>query len=541
MSDGEDYLQEGWEPRSVTVPRLRSILVTHNVDFPSTAKKPQLVMLVEDHVLSQAPKLRAQRDKAKRSSFGIVNAGSAEDKPGWDDHDLRPPPSVRRSKSPRKSSARPKPEDEELEPPMTSPRKRAVRSSSRQLSHADDNERDETELMGSVRRSRRTITPQIKAEPVDEEPFAHDEEDSVFTDDNPFQGKSSPPQVKTPSNRRRTTGGDSVRSTKSSRRRTDDYHFEDPNPTTTRSFGVPMPSRRLPSPEMLVEPEEEFTPEAQLELEEAARQGEITLRPQRVSSTPARRGSIKTPLLVLFLSLLGAYLAWYRQEKIAVGYCGLGRPANSMLPPDFPVPDQLLPIVEPQCEDCPSHAYCYADYSARCEPGFILRPHPLSLGGLVPPPSCEPDGEKARRVKAVADRAVDELRERRAKFECGELVDEEGQQVDSPAIAEEELKESVSKKRSKRLNDDEFNDLWAAAIGEVTKREEVVVETAVEAAAEAAAETPESATVTTERPIPRPFQTDAYRRPLSLAFHSAAPLGDKSGSDWQDIESLLDF
>jgi hypothetical protein len=188
MSDGDDYLQEGFDPRAVTVPRLRSILVTHNVDYPGTAKKSQLVALVEDHVLSQAPKLRAQKERAKRSSFGIVNAGSAEDIPGWADQDLRPPPSVRRSRSPRKVSQKVKAEEDEIEPStFVSPRKRAVRSTSRQLSHTEDSV--EPEPFGSVRRSRRAVTPQIKHELVDEDtPLGADE--SVFTDDNPFQGKA---------------------------------------------------------------------------------------------------------------------------------------------------------------------------------------------------------------------------------------------------------------------------------------------------------------------------------------------------------------
>ena len=47
MADMEDYLEEGFDPRSVTVPRLRSILVTHNVEYPATAKKAQLVELVK--------------------------------------------------------------------------------------------------------------------------------------------------------------------------------------------------------------------------------------------------------------------------------------------------------------------------------------------------------------------------------------------------------------------------------------------------------------------------------------------------------------
>ncbi|KAH7328880.1 Man1-Src1p-C-terminal domain-containing protein [Stachybotrys elegans] len=487
MSDADDYLQEGFDPRTVTVPRLRSILVTHNVEYPATAKKPQLVALVTDHVLSQAPKLRAQREKAKRSSFGIVNAGSAEDIPGWADHDLRPTPgTAKRSKSPRKTSTRIKTEevDDRMPPALSSPTKRASRSASRQLSHFDDQE--DVVVPQSARRSRRTITPQIKPDPeppvqyededtTDEETPVPDHDESVFTDDNPFQGGGSP-NLKTPTNRRRTAGGESTtKRSRSARRRTDGYQ----EPRTPRLSDGPALRPQYQTPEGVVEPGEEFTPDEQLELEEAASKGEVTIVPRKQPNLPRRRAGLKTPLLVLFVTLLGAYMAWYRQEKIAVGYCGLGRPANSIIPPEIPVPDVILPFIEPQCEQCPSHAaYCYEDFSVRCEPDFILKQHPLSLGGLIPlPPSCEPDGEKARRVKAVADKAVEELRERRAKFECGDAIDEEGTVPDTPTMAEEELKQTVSKKRSKRMNSDEFDDLWIAAIGEVTSREEVVVAT----------------------------------------------------------------
>ncbi|KAF5010384.1 hypothetical protein FDECE_3463 [Fusarium decemcellulare] len=477
MADVEDYLEEGFDPHRVTIPRLRSILVTHNVEYPATAKKAQLVELVENHVLSQAPKLRAQRARAKRSSMGIVNAGSAEDNGTWDDYDLPPPStSTRRSRSPRKASTRIKHEDDVLATPAPvtrSPSKRSTRSVSRALSHADEHDAEDYDATRSTRRTRRTVTPHIKPEPVDE-PALPDNEDSVFTYDNPFQSGSSPPQ-KTPTNRRRTTGGDTIKRPKSSsRRRTDGYDDEYAEPVDH-----PTPKYRQPNPELL-EPGEEFTPDEQLELEDAASRGEAEIEPRKPAGQVSRKGGFGAPLFVLFMALLGAYLTWYRQEKIAVGYCGLGRAAKSLVPPEVPVPDVLLPYVEPQCEPCPQHAYCFEDFSTRCDPGFLLKPHPLSLGGLVPlPPSCEPDGEKARRVKAVADKAVEELRERRAKYECGELVTEDGQKQDSPAIPEQELKETVSRKRSKRLNEDEFDKLWAAAIDEVTAREEVeVVETA---------------------------------------------------------------
>ncbi|KAL2212678.1 hypothetical protein CC79DRAFT_439864 [Sarocladium strictum] len=471
MADIEDYLQEGWNPNSVTIPKLRSILVTHNVDYPSTAKKAQLVQLVTDEVLPQAGRLRAQRARAHRTSFGIVNAGSAEDDSRWADE---PPTPARRSKTPRKSSARVKVEEEEPALSVARPTsKRASRSVSRALSHTDERESVEPEMAkGSRRSSRRTVTPQIKAESEEES----EGDGNPFSDDNPFQSGSSPPTVKTPTSRRRTGGEEIFQSSRSARRRTDGYT----EPSSSRkSFGHTAREERSESPEDELEPGEEFTPDEQLELEVAASKGESSALARQPRRQPGRKTSLTLPMFVLLTALMGAYATWYRQEKLAVGYCGVGRPVQPLIPSDVPVPDALVPLFEPQCEPCPSHAYCYADMSVRCESDFVLQPHPLSLGGLVPlPPTCEPDGEKVRRVQAVADKAVEELRERRAKFECGDLVDEEGHQADSPAIDEEELKASVSQKRSKRLNSDEFEELWAAAIGEVTKREEIeVIET----------------------------------------------------------------
>ncbi|KAL7936164.1 Man1-Src1p-C-terminal domain-containing protein [Trichoderma chlorosporum] len=542
MADTDDYLQDGFDPRSVTVPRLRSILVTHNVEYPATAKKTQLVELVEQYVLPQVPKLRAQRARAKRSSMGIVNAGSPEDNGRWDDYELEPTPvsKPRRSASPRKASTRIKREEEAAPAPLKNQTKRTSRSASRtvsrQPSHYEEDEAEapQYEEPKPTRRSgsRRAATPKVKDEPEQEgeetpisshyapspygntsyattSPFtdqntpyatanatpftatpyfnapqsaaprsavAYEEEESVFSDDNPFQRGS--PAIKTPSRRRFE---EFARGEKPVRRRPEEFieplAIERPS-AAVRSHELSARKARHQSPDFSVDAGEEFTPDAQLELEEAARRGETTIVPRR-HSKPARRTNLKTPFFVLFVSLLGVYLAWYRQEKIAVGYCGLGRPATQIIPDDVPVPDALIPFVEPQCEPCPSHAYCYEDFSVRCHSDFVLKPHPLSFGGLVPlPPTCEPDGEKARRVQAVADRAIEELRQRRAKFECGELVDESGAKVDSPAIAEEELKSTVSRKRNKRLNSDEFEDLWVAAIGEITTREEVIVEIA---------------------------------------------------------------
>ncbi|KAK5652578.1 hypothetical protein OQA88_10339 [Cercophora sp. LCS_1] len=515
MSDSEsvDYLQDGFDPRSLTVPRLRSILVTHNVQYPATAKKSQLVDLFVEQVVPQSKKYLDIRARAKRSSMGIVDADSQSTNTDFDLESMPPPPSSSRARSPRKTTrVKRESEDPEAAPVSVreSPRKRQSRSASAQLAPTSDTD-TAPDLDGSrsVRISRRT-TPAPKLEPPEEEPFFKrtPETEDVFSSENPFQsGGSSPPAVvKTPSNRRKTTGMDSVRQRRTtpstSRRRTDGPSFdaddEDAQTLVSRSFEIPVSRinpRKSPQPQLkYVEAGEEFTPEEQLALDQEEH-ANPALAIARRKPQPQRRTGLSTPIWVFLTTIILAYAAWYRQEKIAVGYCGLGRdsalfiPATIALPgwlaehtsklgvDSIPVPEWVAPVFEVRCEPCPQHAYCFEELRARCQPDYLLKPHPLALGGLVPlPPTCEPDGEKVRRVRAVADKAVEVLREQRAKFECNGPTEPEGPPVETPVIEEEVLKETVSQKRSKRMSMDEFDELWVAAIGDVKTREEVQVE-----------------------------------------------------------------
>lgn len=562
MSDVEnvDYLQPGFDPRSLTVPRLRSILVTHQVPYPSTAKKSQLVDLFSEHVVPLSKKYLASRT-AKRSSKGIVDADTQSSASTDSDQELPPPSrSTRRSRSPRKVSRVKLEEDvQESHAPVTpaaargTTSQRVSRSAASHVSHAPSvSDTDDTgheaetsfqetsyqETPSTLDRNLHT-TPAIKHESDDDFFKRTPATASVFTNDNPFQAGSPaalPSTMKTPSHRRKTSALDSTYtrtpSTVASRRRTDGPQHEEletpdttssirsyePSSTSTvRTYQLPFGKHSMPktprSPEYsemsmmsnvadssyivdssYVEAGEEFTPDEQLALmqEEIDNPALAVQRNKQVSHR--ERSPLTTPLWVLLTTLLVAYAGWYRQEKIVVGYCGLGRESRQLvgrsikLPDwatevtdkiglhDFEVPEWAGPFLEPDCEPCPPHAYCYEAFIARCEPGFVLKPHPLALGGLIPlPPTCEPDGEKARKVQAVANKAVEELRDRRAKYECGEPLEPEGKPLESPAIDEQELKESLSKKRSKRMAAEEFEELWAAALGEVKARDEVEV------------------------------------------------------------------
>ncbi|KAI0383725.1 Man1-Src1p-C-terminal domain-containing protein [Hypomontagnella monticulosa] len=501
MSDPEslDYLQPEFEAKSLTVPRLRSILVAHNVPYSSSAKKAQLVDIFNEEIVPQSKKILAARARAKRSSKGIVDAESQSSSNPFDEQEelAPPPPITRRSRSPRKASTRVKTEeldDQSMPPPTPSPTKRKPRASSRPIQASDTDtgpEPDGGRTLNKVRRP--VLAPKIKTEESDEGLFRRTSD--VFTNDNPFQSGSSPTgPEQTPSNRRRTAEVTKVRSTSTNtRRRTDDHTVpKEERSSMPRTFSPPIGLKapmRAPEP-FALDAGEEFTPEEQLELaaDEAVSGGSAAIT-KRQHHQPAKfsRGTIFSVFLV---TVLGIYGAWYRQEKIAVGYCGAGQIgssipdrietpdwAQSILPPQITVPQSIIETLEPECEPCPSHAKCFGDFSVSCEQDYILKPHPLALWGIVPlPPTCEPDGVKVRRVQAVADRAVEELRQRAAKYECGEPIDEEGAKLESPAIEEQELKEIINKKRSKKMNNQEFEDLWGSALGEIKARDEVEVD-----------------------------------------------------------------
>ncbi|KAI1420597.1 Man1-Src1p-C-terminal domain-containing protein [Xylaria sp. FL1777] len=516
MSDSEntDYLQPGFDPKSLTIPRLRSILVAHNVPYSSSAKKGQLVEIFNEQIVPQSRKILNARARAKRSSKGIfdVESISSSSNPFDEHEDLAPPPpppvSTRRSRSPRKASARIKSEEPDFQPAMpppvpSSPSKRASRSASRQVPDTDPVPNPDANVVSE--KTRWDATPKLKTEESD---GLFRRTSDVFTSDNPFQSGSSPAAAEqSPSNRRRTTSHNMSRSTsKGARRRTEDYKrtddydspdedepplhggLEAPTPRYSRRK-TPEPRYETPEP-LSVEAGEEFTPQEQLELaaEEVVNGQSIVTRTDHPPYS--RKTNKKTPIFMFLITMLAVYAGWYRQEKIAVGYCGVGQTvssipseievpewAQSVLPAEITVPQFIIDNLEPDCEPCPAHAYCYGDFSVRCEQDYILKPHPFALGGAVPlPPTCEADGEKVRRVQAVADKAVEELRERAAKYECREPINEEGTIVDTPAMEELELKQIINKKKSRKMSNQEFEDLWGSAIGEIKQREEVQVE-----------------------------------------------------------------
>ncbi|KAL8930484.1 MAG: hypothetical protein Q9208_000668 [Pyrenodesmia sp. 3 TL-2023] len=494
-SDDEmEYLSPSFDPATLTVPKLRSVLLAHDITYPASAKKPQLIDLFNQELKPRSRKILAARSRIRRTSKGITDMPSSrEGTVNGDDGDppgsMLPPPIPDAPRRKPKKSNQPVSEHVPEEETMT----RTGRTSLTKHPRPSDTEMSETDVKRpSARKTRRSeVSSVLKAEEHEQQPVRPTLEKSPFSDENPFQSGSSP---LAPSDSRRKSvrvGADRRKST--SRRRKTEGISSDLRSRPPQQDGVTVPSSRtfeVPLARIKqemeqdehdsgLEPGEDFTPEEQLELyKDRAANGGLDVLPAR--KTKRLRKSGGSPVLrsapwAVLTALLAGYALWFRREKLEVGYCGLGKTSDSIA--GVQIPD-WAGLLQPECEPCPQHAYCYENLETRCEPDFVLKPHPLSLGGLIPlPPSCEPDGEKARRVKAVADRAVEELRERNAKTECGTLTDEQGKVVRTSEIDEHELKEHVAKKRRKDMSDREFEDLWKGALGDLTGLDEVVQRT----------------------------------------------------------------
>lgn len=480
------YFGDDVDANKITVPELRSILLKHGISYPSSAKKPALVGLFIEHVRPQAAQVQRAHARTKPSTRGIVDvpssSGSTVTTDDTGDEALLPPQPATIRRVPRRTTRQATEEHEVTAPaPRAKTPSRAVPA---KHSRAQEPEVDE---LPAARRTRKSVTPAARDPTPDPEAWHRNDVASPFTQENPFQsGSPALPDTASRDRRRRTLGSDLKE-----KRKSDVHRRKTLQPKTEQlDEGIVVPSRGtfdVADPRAryeigdddIADAGEEFTPEEQLELvRERAKAGEVDiLPPRRRKQRSKATGTIKAMSGTLLLTAAAAFAGVWRQEKIAVGFCGIGREAIALAGVEVPEwLNEIVPIL-PQCEPCPPHAQCFRGLDLRCDPDFIRTEHPLSLGGAIPlPPTCEPDSEKTRKVNSIANKAVHVLRKRKAQYECGEL-DDQGNLVESAEMSEKDLKLQMSAAKSKGLTDQEFGDLFERAFPEVTIREEVIEST----------------------------------------------------------------
>jgi hypothetical protein len=475
MDDEYAYLQPDFDPSSLTMPRLRSILVAHNIAYPSSAKKSDLIDIFNQNVAPQARKILNVQARTVRSTRGIVDVPSSQsstadndddddDDNNNDDDDAADMINVAATparRTTRRTTSRP-PVEEVVAPTPRSTRRSFTSTSTRRVSskHAT------VEPEPTPRRSVRSLFP---SEPPPEPVYRDRAADSPFSKDNPFQSGSSPASTlrSKSGDRRRTTIGPSTdrerRKSRDARRRTEGFERQEEHGTVVSRKQV---SRVKVEPEYEQEYDEmlageEFTPEEQNELVKTQQSNPRNALSRVPRKRRPRSGAAKAAPWTILVTMLAGVAAVWRQEKIKVGFCGIGEPSTALA--GVQIPDWAS-FMQPECEPCPMHAECRENLRIVCDDGFVAVSHPLTLGGLVPvPPTCEPDSQKLLKTNALTSHAVEKvLREANAKYECGETK--------TPYVSEPEIKANLAEK-GKNMKD--ILELIDQAIDDVPQRDEV--------------------------------------------------------------------
>ncbi|KAK9321798.1 Man1-Src1p-C-terminal domain-containing protein [Lipomyces orientalis] len=446
--DDLSYLEPGFDPAKLRVPDLRRVLLMHDVPFPSSAKKAELVELFKEHISPNSANLLAAKEDSGRAVPDILDASITSSLPASE-----PPRSARKSTA-RKS---------------TTIRSQTPRGSRRKTTAA-------------------TETPKLEVKSENEKPKVTDEYDKIkveeggspFSSENPFQT----PRTRT--------------SPKTSRKKSSLTSVKKEGATPPKYIATPAPQRA--SPRAPIALKVQSSPNGESEYGTPVKfSSELFLpnEPQYPEGGPAIIESegyeVETPeemeihagelagyraaspfafpvksFVTWVIVLLGvSYLMWWRNEKFKVGYCeveGLGRYV-----PDFPE-HSWRQMIEPDCTPCPSHAVCYSNFHAKCVPDYVYEPSVWSLGGMLPfAPKCVPDTEKLQRAKVLLEETLQLLRKRYADVQCGSG----GTGKNDPTVAVADLRAKLYSMKSPSLSDDAFAELWELAFKDLVEQEEV--------------------------------------------------------------------
>ncbi|GAA5958131.1 hypothetical protein JCM3765_002825 [Sporobolomyces pararoseus] len=143
--------------------------------------------------------------------------------------------------------------------------------------------------------------------------------------------------------------------------------------------------------------------------------------------------TVKQVSMWTLILLTVIYSLWWREEKLAVGFCDTNSSSNQLVSSRSTslaipsLPSSLCTTLDtlnlrPTCTPCPTHGFCESGKFVGCSIDYVPKLSPLRLGGLLPiAPKCVPDTEKLMVVAMQASKASRLLRKRRGEVVCGGL------------------------------------------------------------------------------------------------------------------------
>lgn len=194
--------------------------------------------------------------------------------------------------------------------------------------------------------------------------------------------------------------------------------------------------------------------------------------------------------MAIIVFVLSGLAGQYKLESAPIGFCDTGSRTNDVLAAiqnkrqeiegchaqhtgsdnlDACPPLPLVPLPHPDtCTPCPANAVC-SRFSVRCDEGYILRPHPLSLipyastlvdgmpgfGSVAFPPKCVDDELRKKNIGALGKKIDSTLAEIRGKKLCvgiDETKPIDGGEARIWGFRADELQEILRKKYVREVN-----------------------------------------------------------------------------------------
>ncbi|KAL6950021.1 hypothetical protein ACO0QE_000690 [Hanseniaspora vineae] len=206
--------------------------------------------------------------------------------------------------------------------------------------------------------------------------------------------------------------------------------------------------------------------------------------------------------VVLFMVFLVPilYALWYREQQVAVGYCGhtnnakssqlefknmFGNPfaengsLNNLGQYEFKFIDKLenwVDSTKPKCIPCPNDtAYCFSDLEVKCKTDHIKEKTVKSLYGLIPAffhdegiYQCVKNHEKEQMVEEAVSKILKILEFKNAQKDCGLSKDDTEVGMDV-----EELKKIFLEARKPWFKIENFEDVWNKVLEHLKNEPEI--------------------------------------------------------------------
>ncbi|KAG7881323.1 hypothetical protein KL938_003453 [Ogataea parapolymorpha] len=488
--DSVEYLDPDFDPHKVTVPRLRSILVDRNIDYPSSAKKSELIQLYEEYIRPNAAKWLEEYKKSIENSVEIEEANASSKRSAKISRYSTPDKESRKSLSPAPDQTVPQKRGSEAATPK---RKKLHRKnkSTEENAVSDDAESPTVSRMEEAKSSKSIKSPlsleKFESEspveegdisdilarlvsPKKEEPknqIVEMEMENTFEVVENVQVPSFLDEMLAgPDRIIDNESGDDERTIASATKVMQRELLTDVDSSDTEVEEAEVKVRESEVREVV-----EIDGEQQTEVveQETIKETVVVVESSaEVESKPVQKGHYKYALLLL--PILSS-LFFYRSMAVDVGFCGREgeiRSVRSWLPTENPLltqfankADAFLEQIKPRCIPCPEHAICRYDSKLECKSGYTVSRPWQSLLGLIPRmEQCVYDEKRLEKIKLMTEFTLDILRRKNGK-----------------EMTLEELHNFLKATKSADMADEDFEEYWLRFVTEeISKEPEIKVD-----------------------------------------------------------------